>query len=74
MGKLIDALQQKSERDSVNPELLDAKNILLREETKRLNCDVPISVYKKLQLKVIRNDTTISAAVNDWLLNYTQDN
>jgi len=68
MGKLTEAMQQKAEREK--PHLVDVKEQLMQGDTKRLNCDVPISVYKKLQLKVIREDTSITAVINQMVYDY----
>ena len=73
MGKLADAVVQKTERTNGH-EIGDMmKASLLCEDTKRLNCDVPASIYKKLQLKAIQNDKSISALVNEWVLNYVNE-
>jgi hypothetical protein len=73
MGKLTDAVMQKPERPETNDALDQAKKSLLGDDTKRLNCDVPAGVYKKLQLKAIQNDTSISALVNEWVLKYVNE-
>ena len=72
MGKLTDAVQQKTQREE-NQDLFDIKDALLRGDTKRLNCDVPASIYKKLQLKVIHEDTSITAVVNQLVADYVYD-
>lgn len=72
MGKLIDAVQQKTSREE-SQDLFDIKDALLRGDTKRLNCDVPVSIYKKLQLKVIHEDTSITAVVNQLVADYVSD-
>lgn len=72
MGKLTDAVQQKTNREE-NQDLFDIKDALLRGDTKRLNCDVPVSIYKKLQLKVIHEDTSITAVVNQLVADYVCD-
>ncbi len=70
MAKLTDAVQHKTARDGDSRELLIAKSNLARFETKRLNCDVPADVYKKLQLKVIQNDTSITFVINQMIMDY----
>lgn len=69
MGSLTKALEQKEAAD-LRPEVAAAKDELLRGNTKRLNCDVPASLYKKLHLIAVQNETSISALVNAWVLNY----
>jgi len=56
MGKLTDAVQQKHERDDGREYLDSIKDQLLKGDTKRLNCDVPVDLYKKLQIKAIQED------------------
>ena len=72
MGKLIDAVQQKAQREG-SQDLIAIKDELLRGETKRLNCDVPASIYKKLQLKVVLEDTSITAVINELVLEYVNE-
>jgi len=70
MGKLVDAVQKKVSRVDENKELFSAKNELSRFDTKRLNCEIPSDIYKQLQLKVVQNDTSITAVVNQMVRDY----
>lgn len=72
MGKLIDAVQQKNSRDDVREDLETVKDRLLRGDTKRLNCDVPVNLYKKLQIKAIQEDMSITAVVNKLVEQYVR--
>jgi hypothetical protein len=69
MGSLTKALEQKEAAD-LRPEVSAAKEDLLKGNTKRLNCDVPASLYKKLHLIAVQNETSISALVNVWIADY----
>ena len=73
MGKLTEAVQKKANRSEENLTLLSIRDELLRGDTKRLNCDVPASIYKRLQLKVIQEDTSITAVVNLLISEYVGD-
>lgn len=70
MGKLTDAIQQKSERSEENLDLFPLKEALATGDTKRLNCDVPAAIYKKFQIKVIEHDSSITETVNQLVLDY----
>ena len=70
MGKLVDAVQKKHERDEQRDDLMNVRDQLLRGDTKRLNCDVPVLLYKKLQIKAIQEDTSITAVVNRLVADY----
>jgi len=41
-----------------------------KESTKRLNANVPASVYNQLRVKAAQNDVTINELVNDWINEY----
>ena len=70
MAKLADVVQRKAIREGENQDLLIAKSDLARFDTKRLNCDVSADVYKKFQLKVIQDDTSITSVVNQMIMDY----
>lgn len=70
MGKLVDAVSNKENRSIQNNDLLPIKNELIKSVTKRLNCDVPTQLYKQFQLKVIQEDTSITAVVNQLIYDY----
>lgn len=70
MGKLTEAIQQKTGRDEENMDLFPTKEALLTEDTKRLNCDVPSSIYKKFQIRTIENDSSITETINQLILEY----
>lgn len=70
MGKLVDAMQQKHGREEQRDDLVNLRDQLLRGDTKRLNCDVPVSLYKKLQIKAIQEDSSITAVVNRLVADY----
>ncbi|MEE2732957.1 MAG: hypothetical protein VYA55_19205 [Pseudomonadota bacterium] len=70
MGKLVDAVQKKHEREEQRDDLANIRDQLLRGDTKRLNCDVPVRLYKKLQIKVIQEDSSITAVVNRLVADY----
>lgn len=73
MGSLTKALEQK-ENAALRPEVEAAKEDLLRGYTKRLNCDVPASLYKKLHLMAVHQDTSISTLVNEWIVDLISKN
>jgi hypothetical protein len=72
MGKLTDAVQHKHGRDDGKEYLESIKNQLLRADTKRLNCDVPVQLYKKLQIKAIQEDSSITSVINRLVADYVR--
>lgn len=70
MGKLIDAVQQKNRREAGRDDLDDVREQILRGDTKRLNCDVPVYLYKKLQIKAIQEDSSITGVINRLVQEY----
>lgn len=70
MGKLTDAVIHKTNRDEDKTKVYSLREQLQREDAKRLNCDVPASLYKKLQLKVIQEDTSITSLINQFVYDY----
>jgi len=70
MGKLSDAVQQKNDRDGAREDLISVRDQVLRGDTKRLNCDVPVHVYKKLQIKAIHEDESITSVINRLIEEY----
>jgi len=72
MGKLADAMQQKQHRKDSYEYLDEVKGQLLRGDTKRLNCDVPVQLYKKLQIKAIQEGSSIARVVNRLVAEYVR--
>ena len=70
MGKLSDAVQQKNDREGGREDLMSVRDQVLKGDTKRLNCDVPVHLYKKLQIKAIHEDESITSVVNRLIEEY----
>ena len=70
MGKLIDTVHQKHGQNDGREYLETIKDQLLRGDTMRLNCDVPVQLYKKLQIKAIQEDSSITSVINRLVADY----
>lgn len=63
-------MQQKHNREDRHDYLKEVRDQLLRSDTKRLNCDVSAQLYKKLQIKAIQEDSSITSVVNRLVADY----
>ena len=67
-----DAVHQKQDRGDGREYLESIKDQLLRGDTKRLNCDVPVELYKKLKIKAIKEDSSITSVINRLVADYVR--
>lgn len=72
MGKLFEEPQHKSKRAAGRDEVDFVREQILSGDTKRLNCDVPVYLYKKLQIKAIEEDSSITAVINRLVEEYVR--
>ncbi|MCG8313155.1 MAG: hypothetical protein MI976_08060 [Pseudomonadales bacterium] len=70
MGQLTDAVRQMHSRGVERADLESIREHVLRSDTKRLNCEVPVQVYKQLQIKAIQEDSSITGIINRLVLEY----
>lgn len=73
MGKLTEAVRQKNKGAIGREDLESIREQIMRGDTKRLNCDVPVHIYKKLQIKAIQEDSSITSVVNRLVEEYVRD-
>lgn len=68
---LKDAVKAKKKRGNTKQKDAAIADVT-KESIKRLNVNVPSSVYQKFKVKAAVQDTDMSAIVNQWILDYLE--